>query len=137
MRLILFFSLLICCISAFAEVYKWVDKNGRIHYSDSPPPAEQKAQTLDTGELNTVNTEVADIGPKVVIYTTSWCGPCKTAKAWFKKQGIAFTEYDIEKSRRGKREYDKLGEKSVPVILVNGQKMVGFNPQRFKQLYGK
>lgn len=135
MRLILMLSLLLCCLPTSAEIYKWVDKDGRVHYSDSPPEETQKAQTFDSAPINTVTIDTAAVGPKVIIYSTSWCGPCKAAKAYFKQQGIPYTDYDIEKSRRGKREYDKLGEKSVPVILVNGKKMVGFSPRRFEQLY--
>ncbi|MGC2047414.1 MAG: DUF4124 domain-containing protein [Gallionella sp.] len=29
--------LMMFCINAFAESYKWIDENGRVHYSDQPP----------------------------------------------------------------------------------------------------
>lgn len=36
---------------AVAQLYKWVDKDGRVTYSDQPPPAQQSKQiTVDTGQ---------------------------------------------------------------------------------------
>ncbi|UXY17320.1 DUF4124 domain-containing protein [Chitiniphilus purpureus] len=43
-----------CCVaaSAGAEIYKWKDADGRVHYSDSPPPGVgKKAQVINTKEL--------------------------------------------------------------------------------------
>jgi hypothetical protein len=33
-----------CTLPAAAAVYKWTDADGRIHYSDSPPPDRKAAQ---------------------------------------------------------------------------------------------
>jgi hypothetical protein len=30
------------CINAYAEINKWVDDQGRVHYSDQPPPSNAK-----------------------------------------------------------------------------------------------
>ena len=35
-------------LPAAAAVYKWVDPQGRIHYSDRPPPPEGKLLSIDT-----------------------------------------------------------------------------------------
>jgi hypothetical protein len=45
-RLLLFFFML-CSAAAHAQVYRWVDAKGTVHYSDSPPPAGVSATTLD------------------------------------------------------------------------------------------
>ncbi|MFZ5524966.1 MAG: DUF4124 domain-containing protein [Pseudomonadota bacterium] len=42
MKNFMLFILMIFCINAFAEVNKWVDENGRVHYSDQPPPSNAK-----------------------------------------------------------------------------------------------
>lgn len=44
-RITLFTLLLLLPISAGAEVYKWVDEQGRVHYGDKP--ASNSAQPLD------------------------------------------------------------------------------------------
>jgi hypothetical protein len=38
--------LLLSSTTAFAALNKWVDKNGEVHYSDQPPPANVKSETL-------------------------------------------------------------------------------------------
>ncbi|HSC78729.1 MAG TPA: DUF4124 domain-containing protein [Chitinolyticbacter sp.] len=40
----------LCCVAATAsaEIYKWKDADGRIHYSDTPPPDQKKAKVIDT-----------------------------------------------------------------------------------------
>jgi Domain of unknown function (DUF4124) len=43
----LFLALLISASSACAQVYRWVDENGRVNYSNNPPPTATKAQVLD------------------------------------------------------------------------------------------
>ena len=37
--------LLLCAPLCYAEVYKWVDENGEVHYSNKPPP-EIEAETV-------------------------------------------------------------------------------------------
>lgn len=39
--------LLLCAATVDAQVYRWVDAKGTVHYSSSPPPAGVKATKLD------------------------------------------------------------------------------------------
>lgn len=72
---------------------------------------------------------------KVKMYATQWCGYCKKARKYFESKGIKFTEFDIEKDFSAKREYDRLGGKAVPLILVGNSSMTGFSEKRFERLY--
>lgn len=45
-------------MQANAEIYKWKDKNGVMRYSDTPPPANVKVDTL--GKKSTVNPVPAE-----------------------------------------------------------------------------
>ncbi len=38
--------LFLVSMSTYADATKWVDSEGRVHYSDSPPPQNVKSQTL-------------------------------------------------------------------------------------------
>lgn len=38
--------LLLLSFSAHGALHKWVDADGKVHYSDEPPPADAKAKTL-------------------------------------------------------------------------------------------
>ena len=72
--------------------------------------------------------------PEVKMYATSWCPYCAKARAYFARRGIAYVEVDIEKSREGRAEYDRLGARGVPLILVSTQRMNGFSEARLSQL---
>jgi glutaredoxin len=67
---------------------------------------------------------------RVRIYTTSWCGYCKKAKAQLAARRVPFDEIDVETSDSGQREFASLGGRGVPVILVGGQRMDGFDAGR-------
>ncbi len=43
---------------AHAGVYKWTDAQGRVHYSDTPPPR-QEAQRVQTGRTNEAEAAAA------------------------------------------------------------------------------
>jgi len=123
-----------------AEVFKWIDAQGRVHFSDQAP-AEVEAETvrlrINTYESATVVPDGAagQGGGKVVMYATSWCPVCKQARAYFRENRIAFTEFDVEKSEQGRRDYARLGARGVPVILVGNARMNGFSPAGFRRLY--
>lgn len=120
------------------EIYKWVDEQGKVHFSDKKPdagPVEKVDVRVNTYTNVTFDISIFDSGDKVVMYSTSWCGYCKKARNYFRQNGIRFTEYDIEKNQTANREYDQMGAKGVPVILVGNQRMNGFNEQGFKRLY--
>lgn len=47
-RILLSFIFLAVSASAFSQqLYKWVDKDGKVQYSDQPPPASAKQEKLD------------------------------------------------------------------------------------------
>ncbi len=123
-----------------AEVYKWVDENGLIHYSDSKPENQAFEQVeINAGSYTGVSyaTLKDDVGKQVIMLSADWCGVCKKAKRYFRRNGIRFTELDIEKSTKGKRLYQKLGARGVPVILVGRERMNGFSEAGFERLYSK
>lgn len=46
MKTCLLILLMLSSTNTFAALNKWVDTNGKVHYSDQPPPANVKAKTL-------------------------------------------------------------------------------------------
>lgn len=58
MRQIAAIFLLLACTCAWADLHKWVDANGKVHYSDDDPPEDVKAQTL-RGSVTTSAETVA------------------------------------------------------------------------------
>ncbi|MGH6690409.1 MAG: DUF4124 domain-containing protein [Gammaproteobacteria bacterium] len=126
-----------CTLPAAAAVYKWTDADGRIHYSDSPPP-DRKAAKVEIkvnsisgpAVVSTVKGSPPAAQERVRIYTTTWCGYCKKAKAQLVARSVAFDEIDVEASDSARREFASLGGRGVPVILVGSQRMDGYDAGR-------
>ena len=87
-----------------------------------------------------------DKGPargKVVLYSTSWCGYCKQARAYLEKRGIDYEEKDIEADPDALAELKKkavgtrIRRGSVPVLDVKGTLVQGFNPKQIDELMGQ
>jgi len=71
--------------------------------------------------------------PAVKMYATDWCPYCRKAREYFARNGIPYTEIDIEKSQAAQDEYRSIGGRGVPVILVGSERMNGFSEQRLTQ----
>ncbi|MCK4742974.1 MAG: DUF4124 domain-containing protein [Sulfuriflexus sp.] len=124
-----------------AEIYTWTDDAGRIHFTDSPPD-KAKSKQVKISPINSYNspssesvknildrsTGVIARKAKVTLYSTTWCGYCKKARRWFRQNKIPFTEYDTEKSARGRRDYKKMNGRGVPIIKVGKKRLNGFSP---------
>lgn len=139
---------LLTSATVHAALYKWVDEKGNTHYSDSEPPQTATQQSVEKlPELNdyshsaiqyddTVSTGAKNKNSgRVIMYSTSWCGYCKKARRHFKKNGIAFQEYDIETSSSAHRRFKELGGNGVPLIVIGDKTMSGFSADRFDSLY--
>lgn len=141
------------------EIYKWVDEQGRVQFSDTAPQADAQVQAekiIIRPDINTVKgAEVsvsdylqtveekrqaaeklaAERQKPVVMYSAAWCGVCKSARNYFVANKIPFSEYDVENSERGRNDFAKLKGRGVPIIFVGKQRMDGFNLGRFRQMY--
>ena len=116
------------------KVYKWTDAAGHIHFSDRPvDPAnaeEIRIRTFSGSAEVAPESENGSEARAVKIFTTTWCGVCRRAKAYLTSKGISFSEYDVETSEIGRQEYKRLAGKGVPIILVGNQKMNGFSASK-------
>jgi len=73
---------------------------------------------------------------EVVLYGTSWCPYCKMARDLFERYGIIYRDYDIENDRLAYEEYKRLGGVGVPLIVINGTNVYGYDEKRIKRLLG-
>ena len=71
---------------------------------------------------------------EVKIYTTPTCAYCHMAKKFLSQREIPFTDLDVTKDPQALEEMVKIsGGRSVPVIVVCEQLMVGFDAARLEQ----
>lgn len=130
-------------IVAQADIFRWVDAEGNVQFGDRPPPSSAaKRVEVEINSYESVSVEPFEAftsgaarGKTVVLYSTSWCGVCKRARQFLSQRKIPFQEYDVEKSRKGKKDYAELKGRGIPILLVGGQRMNGFSVSRFERLY--
>jgi glutaredoxin len=131
--------------TAWGKIYKWVDTEGRTHFSSSPPQ-HGKAEIVRPKTNSRQNHRQAESGKgsssarkgkpkKVVMYSAVWCGICKQARRYFKNNNIPFREYDIETSQKGRHDFKRLRGRGVPIIMVGERMLNGFDPKAFKDIY--
>lgn len=64
----------------------------------------------------------------VVIYTTPTCGFCHQAKYYLQQRGVPFVEIDVSRDVQAAMELVRLsGQQGVPVIVIDGQVILGFD----------
>tara|TARA_B100001989_G_C24419775_1_gene403401 strand:- start:549 stop:809 length:261 start_codon:yes stop_codon:yes gene_type:complete len=64
---------------------------------------------------------------KIMIYTTSWCGPCKMAKKLLRDKGFNFQEIDIEEHNISREKMASMSKGlTVPQIIINDLPIGGF-----------
>jgi glutaredoxin len=139
----------LCALSALAcvataEVFRWTDEHGHIHFGDKPPAGaatEQVEIRVNTYTSPRIVSRPSHNNPKasgrksVVMYSATWCGVCKRAAAYFKAKGIPYKDYDVENSAKGRTDFRRLGGRGVPIIMVGSARMNGFSAAHFEQLY--
>ena len=64
----------------------------------------------------------------VTIYSTPTCHFCHMAKKFFGEKGVKYTNYDVSIDATKRQEMIQLtGQLGVPVIVIDGDLMVGFD----------
>lgn len=71
----------------------------------------------------------------IVMYSASWCGVCRKAKAFLSANGLQYREIDADETPGG---WDKIaslsGRRAVPLIIVDGEMTrAGLSPSEIMQ----
>lgn len=136
---LLFVTMLFAIPDTHAQMYKWVGANGKIVYSDTPPPANAKklaSKSMETSSLSNVKLppelQAAVSKNPVVFYSTSNCSACNEARTMLKKNGIPFTEKTIKTDEDINKLKQISGDSTLPLIFVNKSKFLGFNEEEWR-----
>jgi glutaredoxin len=127
--------LLLCAVNANAQLYKWVGADGKVSYSDTPPPASAKrveTKSITTGEVNTsgfpYELSEAVKGNPVTLYTSKNCAPCDNGRKLLSARGVPFTEKTVV-SNEDITEFKRIsGDSQLPLLLIGRNKEQGFEP---------
>jgi len=136
-------------------LYKSVGPDGRIVYGDRPPADGRSAQTLKFENLPSSPLSPATLAyleqlkkggatPQVapppsaelVLFTASWCGYCRKAKAYLATKGMPYKEIDIESNTGAASFAQAGGQRGVPLLVRNGQRVQGFSVAAYDALLG-
>ncbi len=119
--------------SAHAQLYKWVGPDGKITYSDAPPPttaARVETKSLTIGDVNASDFpyEVAEAMKSypVTLYTSKDCPPCDDGRRLLTERGIPFTEKTVQSSEDIAQFKKAGGDGQLPLLAVGKYRERGF-----------
>lgn len=73
----------------------------------------------------------------VTIYTSNTCPYCVSAKDYLNERGVPFVEKNIQTDPEARKELMRMGHMGVPVIVIDGEEIVGFNKAKMDELLSK
>jgi len=125
---------LLLSANVHAQLYKWVAPDGKVSYSDTPPPSSAKkveAKTLAIGGPSTTGLpfELAQAvkSSPVTLYTTEKCEACTDTRNLLNTRGVPYTEKTVNNNDEIARLKQVGGDKKLPFATIGSQKQSGFN----------
>ncbi len=135
-------------------LYKSIGADGKVHYSDRPNAEGRIEKTMEVEslpsnqvpglthsyveQLRELEKWQADRAQKnpgaqgpvrngTLLFSATWCGYCKMAKAYMAQHGIAFQEIDVD-TPAGRAEFKRvrMGSGGIPLLVASDKKLVGF-----------
>jgi glutaredoxin len=73
---------------------------------------------------------------KIDIYTSDTCGYCHAAMDYLNENNIEFTEHNISSNPESRKELMKKGYRSVPLIIIDDEEILGFDKDKVSSLLG-
>ena len=132
---------------AAQQLYRWTDEKGRVHITDTPPPASAKGVQKKRSSVPAaaVPAEGAQQDPydlalamkeyPVSLYTSPMCKePCQRARDHLNRRGVPFREvqvWDLDSNEELKR---VSGSNQVPTMLVGGSVQKGYGVSSYDEL---
>jgi glutaredoxin len=113
------------------QVYRYVDKDGRVVYSDRGPPADAKDVQSKRMRGNVIEDNVIPIAAQqaqerfpVTLYSFACGEVCTQAEGLLNRRGVPFTTVNVE-SPEGADQLNKMtGELRAPVLQVGDRTFV-------------
>lgn len=72
-----------------------------------------------------------DSSTKVVFYGTETCPYCAKARDYLRGRGVAFADYDVNRSPQAKQAFGKLEGVGVPLVIIGNRRIDGYNVKAF------
>jgi hypothetical protein len=135
MKTRLFLLTLLLAAAGQAQTYRWVDKDGKVHYGDRPPPAtagqaqERRLGAPAADKTLPYSVQQAIANFPVTLYVTADCKEgCSEGRDYLKSRGVPFSERNVASGA----DIDALkklaggSEAVVPVLTVGSKSAKGW-----------
>jgi len=125
-----------------AQVYRYVDPDGRIVYSDQMPPANARSVEAKRLTPNLIETDQSSLSAQraqdrfpVTLYTFR-CGElCDRAEALLNRRGVPYTTVNVQEAAGAEKLKTLTGESQAPVLQAGDKLIVkGFSESRWQAL---
>lgn len=139
--------LALCCVAgiALAQQYRWIDKDGRVQFTDAPPPPWAKDVRRTTVKPAAqpapapLPFELAELQRNfpVTLYTAPapvCVEPCALARGALNKRGVPFSEVQVWNEETLEQLKKLTGSDNVPTLVVGRTVQSGFEAGRFEGL---
>ncbi|MDZ4207043.1 glutaredoxin family protein [Rhodoferax sp.] len=123
-------------------IYRIVGPDGRVTYSDQPPPAQANARAIDNSttsnpastnaQLPFVLRQVASRYP-VTLYTSTGCVPCNNGRNLLNSRGIPYVEKTITTQQDADALQRLSGASSLPFLTIGTQQIKGYSDAEWTQ----
>ncbi|MES2536394.1 MAG: glutaredoxin family protein [Pseudomonadota bacterium] len=121
--------------SVHAQMYKWVGADGKVTYSDAPPPASAKQveKRASSGGAPAdadlpYELSLAVKNNPVILYTTARCAPCDNGRSLLTARGIPYAEKTVSSNDDIARlKLAGGGNTQLPLLLVGRNRQTGFD----------
>ena len=123
-------------------VYRVVGPDGKVTYSDQPPPASAKASVVDGASASAAAASNPQLPLElrqavsrypVTLYTTTDCAPCNTGRNLLNARGVPYTEKTVTSAEDVAALKRLSGESSMPFLSIGGQQLKGFSETDWTQ----
>jgi len=123
------------------QLYRWTDETGRVHITDTPPPASARNVQRKSGAGNVAESQQgfelsqAVRNFPVTLYTAPSCTEyCVAARALLNKRGVPFTEVQVADDASRQELKAASGGDTVPTLVVGHSVHSGYSPDSYSAL---
>lgn len=132
--IVVLLCLAVTSLAQAGDLFRWVDADGKVHYTDQPPPENAKkveekrlsSSIIDTSELPYATQQAVKKFP-VTLYANDCGEPCTQARNHLTQRGIPFTSKNPQTTPADAEALTKLvGAAYVPVLVVGSEASKGY-----------
>lgn len=135
-------TVLVALPAAAQGVYRIVGPDGRVTFSDQPPPAAAAAPAKPVAGVPTASASGASLPFElrqvtarypVTLYTSAECAPCNSGRNLLNSRGVPYVERTVNTAQDSDALKRLSGDTSLPFMTIGSQQLKGFSDTEWTQ----